>query len=730
VTRAFRPPSVPLLAGLLACSGAAALCCEVVWMRRLALATGSTGVAATLTLAVYMAGLGLGGWWAGGRIWRAAPRGYGLLEFGLGAWALLFPWLLGLLAPPLRAGPPWCAWFAAILLLPPGFLAGATLPAVAGALRSGREVGLLYATNTAGAVLGVLAGPLVLFSALGLRGTELAAAATSALVGAVALGLAQPGVVAGPPAIPEAGTSPRAALVAAAVAGFAAMALELCWTRLAALLVGASVYAMAGVLAVVLAAVAVGALLGRRGTPEHTVQHGLVCLGGLTVLGTWTYGALPHGLALAWRLGGAAALLPAGLALLGLAMAGAPVASGVVFSAAIRRVGGDATRAAGRILAVNTLGGVLGAALAGLVLVPWLGLQVVVGVVGVGALLAGLLLPPWPPGAPGWRGRAALAALGVGAALLGPSWDAQLYAVGIYHRIGELTDLSPRAVEAFAHEGWDLRLYQDGRTATVAVGESRRTGNRWLSINGKIDASTGFDMRTQELSGELPVRLAAAARGRPVEHAVVVGLASGVTAARALGAGAAQVTVIEIEPAVVRAAGFFGSVNAGLLGDPRAVVVEADARAWLARPGPRVPVIVSEPSNPWITGVSNLFTREYWELARGRLEPDGVFCQWVQLYSLPPDALRALVATFLEVFPDAWLVETIPGADALLLAAPAFPADLGVTPLLDPAGLRRFAAGARLNTDDRPWVELEAPRWLYRPTSELNREALLLASDP
>ncbi|MFH1463345.1 MAG: hypothetical protein ABIO70_03060 [Pseudomonadota bacterium] len=677
-----------------------------------------------------MAGLGLGGLWGGRRAWRGAPRGYGLLELGLGAWALGFPWLLAALAPPLQAGPPWLSWAATILLLPPGFLAGATLPAVAGALGSPREVGLLYATNTAGAVLGVLAGPYLLLPALGLRGAELCAAALSAGVGLVALALGRRGGGGASAPEPEVGVAPRAALLAAAVAGFAGMALELCWTRLAALLLGASVYAMAGVLAVYLAAVALGAALGGRGEPRRVLQRGLVWLGALTVLGTWSYGALPHGLAVAWRLAGAGAMLPAGLGLLGLAMAGAPVASGVVFSAALRAVGGGSTRAAGRVLALNTLGGVLGAALAGLVLLPWLGVQGVVLVVGVGAVLAGLLLPPWPRAALGWQARAALAAVALGAALLGPSWDAQLYAVGIYHRIDEFRSPSPRVVDAFAHEGWDLRLYEDGRTATVAVGQSRKTGNRWLSINGKVDASTGYDMRTQELSGQLPVRLAVAARGRPVDRAVVVGLASGVTAARALEAGAAQVTVIELEPAVVRAARFFEGVNDGLLDDPRATVVEEDARAWLARPGPPVPVIISEPSNPWITGVSNLFTREYWLLARARLEPDGVFCQWVQLYSLPPDALRSLVATFLEVFPDAWLVETIPGADALLLAAPAFPADLGVEPLLDPAGLRRFAAGARMNTDDRPWVELEAPRWLHRPTAALNRAALLQASDP
>jgi spermidine synthase len=522
---------------------------------------------------------------------------------------------------------------------------------------------------------------------------------------------------------------PRAALAAAAVAGFVAMALELVWTRLAALLVGSSVHAMASVLAVFLAAVALGAWLGRRWPAERAARAGLVLLGLLALAGTWTYAALPHGLALAFELGGAGSLVASGALLLALGMAGAPVASGVVFTACLELAGGDGTSAAGRVLAANTVGGVLGSASAGLLLLPWLGLQGVVEATALLALLAGLCLPLG--GAPlrrVWRPRLALAGLGLVVMILGPRWDAPLYASGLYHRISEFAELSPRAVDRFAHEGWDLRFYADGRSATVAVGQSQRSGNLWLSINGKVDASTGTDMPTQQISGWLPVRLAAAARGGVVEEAVIVGLASGVTASEALGAGARHVTVIELEPEVVAAARWFSEVNRDLLEDPRATVVTADARAWLARPGPAVPVIISEPSNPWITGVSNLFTREYWQLAQHRLEPDGVFCQWVQLYSLPPEALRSLVATFLEVFPQAWLFETIPGADALLVAAPSVPAGLGLEPLLGPEQLRRFAEGAPVNTDDRPWVEFEAPRWLHRPTAETNRELLIEAA--
>jgi spermidine synthase len=717
-----------LLAACLAMSGAAALCCEVVWMRRLALATGSTGVATTLTLSLYMAGLGLGGVWGGRRGWPRPPRGYGLLELGLAAWALAFPFLLAALYPLVLSGPAWLPWLCSSLLLPPGFLAGATLPAIAAGLARHRDVGLLYAVNTAGAVVGVLAGPLLLFPALGLRGTELAAAGLSFGVGLLALGLAR-SPSAGPEPEPEDAISepaaPRAALLAAAVAGFVAMALELVWTRLAALLVGGSVHAMAAVLAVFLAAVALGAWLGRRWSGVQAVRGGLVCLGLLALAGAWTYAGLPYGVVALWSLAGEGFQLPGGVLLLALAMAGAPAASGVVFTGALVLAGGGTGQAAGRVLAANTVGGVLGSALAGLVLLPWLGIQ---GVVSGCALLAVLLGLSLPLGARSpratWRPRAALGGLALGAVLLAPRWDAALYAVGLYHEVSVFVDLSPRAVDEYAHEGWRLLSYADGRSATVAVGQSDYSGNIWLSINGKVDASTGTDMATQQTSGWLPVKVARAARGEPVEHAVVVGLASGVTAWETLAAGAQAVTVIELEPEVVRAARHFEVVNHGLLDDPRATVVAADARAWLGRAGPRYPVIISEPSNPWITGVSNLFTLEYWLLTRERLAPDGVFCQWVQLYSLPPEALRSLVATFLEVYPQAWLFETIPGADALLVAAPSLPEGLGIEPLLGPEQLRRFAEGARLNTDDRPWVELEAPRWLHRPTAEMN-EALL-----
>jgi spermidine synthase len=308
-----------------------------------------------------------------------------------------------------------------------------------------------------------------------------------------------------------------------------------------------------------------------------------------------------------------------------------------------------------------------------------------------------------------WRAVVAVTAV----AALVPAWDARLYAVGLYLRVSDFADAGPRAIRRFADEGWDLRFYRHGETAAVAVGESRKTGNRWLSINGKVDASTGDDMPTQVLSGQIPVALAGGGR------VAVVGLASGVTAGAVLADPRVDaLTVLEIEPAVVAASHWFDHVNGRPLDDPRTRLVLADARRWLGQPGAPLDAIVSEPSNPWITGVSSLFTLEYWEIGRRRLRPGGVFCQWVQLYGLGTEEFRAIVRTFREVFPDARLYETIPGADVLLVAGGREAPDL--PPRLTAAQLAWLAGPGWLNTDDHPRVEWRAAAALHRATGATN----------
>src|SRR5262249_22267589 len=178
------------------------------------------------------------------------------------------------------------------------------------------------------------------------------------------------------------------------------------------------------------------------------------------------------------------------------------------------------------------------------------------------------------------------------------------------------------------------------------------------------DAGTG-DMLTQVLLGLIP-----AASADSGARALVVGHGSGVTAAAALAAGVGATDIVELEPAVIAGSRFFHGKGEDPLDDPRVTLHLEDARTALEHGAGRYGLVISEPSNPWIAGVNNLFTVDFYKRVRSRLDADGVFCQWVQLYELSPPTFRSLLASFLAVFPDAHLYCAWGAADALLVAAP------------------------------------------------------------
>ena len=672
----WSPRPDPTVALLFLGSGAIALAYEVVWFRRLGLLLGGSSVAAAVTLGAFMAGLALGGVIAP----RLAPPGvsargallrYAGLEAGAAVLALGFPFALDLVEFATRATPMLRLLGATALLLPPATLLGATWPVLAPRVGARGAAGL-YAANTTGAVLGVLVPTFVLLPAVGVRTTEVCAVAAGLVIAGAAAWLARsadPTPVREDP--PQTGSLPPLEVLAAGfAAGLAALGLEVVWTRLGAVGLGGSVQTIGIVLATFLAAVAGGAWVGRRwpADPRLGLGGGLIGVAALALVGAATWGLLPYGVAWTYATFGSGALGWASVVLAAASMGGAPAASGIAFSSAVRLLEGRLGRSAGGLYAANTAGSIVGAVAGGLWVLPTLEVRGAVWLfAGVAALAGAVVLRRWWP-----------AALVVVLALLVPRWDAKLYAVGVHLRISDFATPTLSAVRRFADEGWRLRLYDHGPTGAVAVGESLRTGNVWLSVNGKVDASTGDDMPTQVLSGTLPT----AVSPHP-SRVLVVGLASGVTAGAVLRDPRVEhLDVVELEPAIVDASHFFDHVNGRPLEDARTRLILDDARALLLRDGPVYDVIISEPSNPWISGVSNLFTREYWQAVRARLAPDGVFCQWLQLYGLPRGALRGLVATVVEVFGDVWLFETIDGSDVLLIAAERLPEALPAEPVL------------------------------------------------
>jgi len=295
----------------------------------------------------------------------------------------------------------------------------------------------------------------------------------------------------------------------------------------------------------------------------------------------------------------------------------------------------------------------------------------------------------------------------------------------------------------------DIVYFADGLNSTISV--ARTDDYISLRTNGKVDASN-HDVTTQRLLGHL------GSLARPPRRVLLIGFGSGMTAsALASYPELERLDVVEIEPAVIGAAPLLTQLNRNVLNNPRVHVTLDDARNFLFTTRERYDLIVSEPSNPWIAGVATLFTREFYRAAQARLAPGGALVQWLQAYSLYPDDLRMVLATFLSEFHDATLWHG-DGPDLILMAPSVPPAEtldrarvlyssaslhddfkqLGMDEpaglfgfyMLDDAGLRNFSTGAEINTDDLTLLEYHAPRsLLVHGLEDKNRAEILLAQN-
>ncbi len=788
-------------------SGASGLVYELLWVRMIDKVIGSAPFAVATVLTVFMAGLAVGSFFISRVIDRFPSRAsllalYGKLELGIGACALAVPFVI-------QAGLPLYRiiydrlldqflWYQAaafagcvLVLVVPAALMGATLPVLCRyyVLRTdhiGTRTGWLYGLNTAGAAIGVILCGFVLIQSLGVWVTLFIFTGINGFIGGACILMSRTAAAALNTQaqhrdeiksdISTDSGHPHGALswplVIFAVSGFCSMAYEVLWTRLLGLIAGPTSFCFTIVVATFITGLALGSMFfGHLADKTRFPKHWLI----ITQMG-----AAVSAIAVSQMLGNSqflfakliytfrdqfTLLMTVQALLLFALLLPTTLFSGAAFplvnklcSARLDSIG----RSLGTAYALNTLGSLMGSFVAGFVLIPFLGKA---GGLRLVAMVQFALAFFWLLSLY-WRARETRhIRLAAGAAMISglvvmyqfPAWKTELLSRGWYRDFA--------AIEAdLQRTGWVQALWQGtGRIAGLRQGlsvvfkgegpagfttvekEVTSLGNVEYAMfnSGKADASSHGDCSTQALSAHIPLLFHPHA-----ENVMVLGLASGMTAGEVLLYPIQKLDIVEINSQVVEACDrFFGPWNNHCLDDPRTRMIIQDGRNHLALTRDTYDVIISEPSNPWMAGLANLYSLEFFELARQHLTENGLFAQWIQAYEMDWDTFSLLGRTFATAFPKSSMIKVGP-VDYLLLGvkdshrvldwsvaeknmvfacksqtvdipdAPDFLAHLFLNQDL-PA---LFGPG-RLHTDNHPYLEFAAPRMLYKKTLDIDRLA-------
>jgi len=597
-------------------SGAAALIYEIVWFQLLELVIGSTAVSLGILLATFMGGMCLGS-----LILRRLN--YAVIELAIGVLGILV-----LLLMPLVHG----VYTAAACLLPPTLLMGATLPALARQVEKPSWLGFLYAANTVGAVSGSLVSGFYLLRVYDVATATYVAVAINVVVAAVAFRFRRSDVPS--PACEGEGSQP-AIYVVTAISGLCALGAEAIWTRTLSLLFGGSVYTFSIIVAVFLAGLGIGTAIGS--TLSRILARPRIALGWCQLLAAgaiaWTAFSLDASLPY-WPINPALssnawinfeldiaracwALLPPTL----LWGASFPLALAAASS------GRDSSKLFAGVYAANTLGAIIGALGASLILIAWIGSQHTQQVLIAMSAIAGLILLPRC-----WILAAALGGLSIYSV---PPISKPLIAYGRYAAtwIGKS----------------DIVYVGEGVNSSVAVA-SFPNNIYTFHVAGKIQASSvPRDMRLQRMLGHLTTLTAANPRS-----VLVIGCGAGVTAgAVSIDPKVQRVTIVEIEPLVPQAASkYFSEPNFDVLHSPKVQLRIDDGRHYLLTTKEKFDGITVDPLDPWVKGAANLYTKEFLEAMKLHLNPGGTVTMYIQLFETDTDAVKSSVATFFEVFPN------------------------------------------------------------------------------
>ncbi|NOR44866.1 MAG: hypothetical protein GQ534_04700, partial [Candidatus Delongbacteria bacterium] len=636
-----------------------------------------------------------------------------------------------------------------------------------------RRITIIYGINTIGAALGCIASGYFLLPYLGLINTIYITAAANALLPIAILFLPQFKVddvkslkkekqkketksyyIQGPTLSPGVR---NIILLTAVLVGFIGLASELVWTRLIVLTVGGSIYAYSTILAVYLFFYGVGAAIGgaslkfmflKFGTRTFEISRVVFfTILMLIPLATTASIAIANFLPDYYisyfsvdRSSSAYGLFVNQLLPSILLMSPATLLSGMFFSYGLFMIKQCTDKPAANIsffYGWNTVGGIAGIITTAFLLIPYFGLDPTLRITSTMLIVAGLLSVFFMK----FRNIVKVQIAGITCLIV--IWfvvpDINKIAITVGVGINTLDyqnqpDIKKYGIGKIYEQYVDLIYYRDGFTATINVSKHKQTNEISIATNGKSDGSSYTDMPTQKLCGHLPALF----HPNP-KTACVIGFGTGTTVGSLAMHPGIKVDAIEIEPAIIEGAMFLNDFNNRPLERKNVTLHLTDGRLHLQRSIGKYDLITSEPSNPWLAGVSDLFTVEYYQLANEALTPEGVFGQWIHMYSLQSEALQLVFRSFLEVFPEAYMMVVNPGEDLLLIGVkgsyrpnledikrrikvPEIATDLAQPPLnvksayelmsrlvFGPENIQNFAGKGPVNTDIKPILSYMAP---------------------
>jgi len=654
---------LPLMLLLFLGSGCAALIYEIVWFQVLQLVIGSSAVSLGVLLATFMGGMCLGSLLLPKYVSRAEHplKVYAKLEIGIAICGVLIvfgvPVINGIYAAIGGGGVVGItmrALFCILCLLPPTLMMGATLPAIARYVETTQQgvswLGFFYGGNIVGAVFGCLLAGFYLLRHYDMPTATFAAAALNILVAVVAYQIAantkyEPAAESDGAAFVTA-PGATAIYVSIAISGLTALASEVIWTRIISLIFGGTVYTFSIILAMFLVGLGIGSsvgagLAGRTRNPRLMLGvFQMLLAGGMAWTAFITTQSLPY-----WPIDltiARDAWMIFQVDLMRTVWAVLPPAFlwGASFPlalAAIAQRGQDPGRLVGGVYAANTVGAIIGAAAASLLLIPNLGTQhaqqILVVLAGVSGTLA--IAPLLKNGGP-----AVMAALIGGLGLAGfcaytlPGVPPGLIAYG--------RDLPAR------YKDGEVIYSGEGMNASIAI--SKIQGETQFHVSGKVEASTlPQDMRLQRMLAHIPAMI------HPEPKSVlIVGFGAGVTSGTfVVHPSVKRIVIVEIESLIPTTTGkYFATQNYDVLKDPRTELIIDDARHYILTTKEKFDIITSDPIHPWVKGNATLYSKEYFELCKQRLNPGGIVTQWVPLYESDMDTVKSEVSTFFSVFPN------------------------------------------------------------------------------